>query len=107
MTTNIDQLSGQILQLSKLASHRHTHTEGERERESGEGYKKLTAIGAALPGTFTAHVSPDEKEGRPSSGMLIPGNIKSAPPMTNLETSPPLSIKEGNNSGTFQRAKTA
>lgn len=54
-----------------------------------------------------AHGSPAENEGRPSGGTLIPGNIKSAPPMTNRETSPPFSIKEGNSSGTVQRAKTA
>lgn len=68
---------------------------------------KLTAIGAGLPGTFIAHGSPDKNDGRPSNGMLIPGNIKSAPPITNRETSPPFSIKDGSRSGTFHRAKTA
>lgn len=68
---------------------------------------KLTAIGAGLPGTFTAHGSPDKNDGKPSAGTLIPGNIKSAPPMTNRETSPPFSIKNGSSSGTFHRAKTA
>lgn len=63
-------------------------------------------MGAGFPGTFTAHGSPAKNEGRPSPGTLIPGNIKSAPPMTNRETSPPFRIKEGNSSGTFQRAKT-
>lgn len=67
----------------------------------------LTAIGAGFPGTFTAHVSPARNEGKPSAGTLIPGNIKSAPPMINLETSPPFSMKAGKSSGTFQRAKTA
>lgn len=68
---------------------------------------RLTAIGAGLPGTFTAHGSPDKNDGKPSAGMLIPGNIKSAPPMTNRETSPPFNIKHGRSSGTFHSAKTA
>lgn len=63
-------------------------------------------MGAGFPGTFTAQVSPAVKEGRPSAGMLIPGNIKSAPPMIYWETSPPFSMKEGKSSGTFQSAKT-
>jgi hypothetical protein len=69
--------------------------------------KMLTAIGAGFPGTFTAHGSPARNEGKPSAGTLIPGNIKSAPPMRNRETSPPFSMKVGKSSGTFQRAKTA
>ena len=69
--------------------------------------KVHTAIGAGLPGTFTAHGSPARNEGRPSTRTLIPGNIKSAPPMMNRETSPPFSIKAGKSSGTFHRAKTA
>lgn len=64
-------------------------------------------MGAGLPGTFTAHVSPARNEGRPSTGTLIPGNIKSAPPMMNRETSPPFSMKTGKSSGTFHRANTA
>lgn len=60
-----------------------------------------------MPGTFTAHGCPDKNDGKPSAGTLIPGNIKSAPPMTNRETSPPFSIKHGRSSGTFHRAKTA
>lgn len=68
---------------------------------------KLTAIGTELPGTFTAHGSPDKNDGKPSEGTQIPGNIKSAPPMTNRETSPPFSIKHGKSSGTFHRVNTA
>lgn len=68
---------------------------------------KLTAIGTGLPGTFTAHGSPDKNDGKPSEGTQIPGNIKSAPPMTNRETSPPFSIKHGKSSGTFHRVNTA
>ena len=64
----------------------------------------LTAIGAGFPGTFTAHGSPEANDGSPSGGILMPGNIKSAPPITNRETSPPFSIKAGKSSGAFQRA---
>jgi hypothetical protein len=67
-------------------------------------YEKLTAIAAGLPGTFTAHGWPASKDGNPSGGMLIPGNIRSAPPITKRETSPPLSVKAGNRWGTFQSA---
>jgi hypothetical protein len=44
--------------------------------------EKLTAIGAGLPGTITDHGWPASNEGNPSGGMLIPGNIRSAPPIT-------------------------
>lgn len=64
----------------------------------------LTAIGAGLPGTLTVHISPAANDGRPSGGTLIPGNIKSAPPMIKRETSPPLSRKAGTISGNLQRA---
>lgn len=67
----------------------------------------LTAIGAGFPGTVTAHISPAKNEGRPSAGMLIPGNIRSAPPMINWETPPPFSTNAGKSPGTFQRAYTA
>lgn len=65
---------------------------------------KHTAIGAGLPGTLTAQGSPSANEGSPSAGRLIPGNIRSAPPMTKRETSAPFRMKAGKSSGTFQRA---
>jgi len=61
-------------------------------------------MGAGFSGTFTAHVSPAANDGRPSGGTSIPGNIKSAPPITYRETSPPLSMKAGSSSGTIHRA---
>jgi len=63
-----------------------------------------TAMGAGFPGTLTAQGSPARNEGRPSGGTVMPGNIKSAPPITNRDTSPPLSTNAGKSSGTIHSA---
>lgn len=67
-----------------------------KSQTSARDHEKLTAIGAGLPGTLTDHGWPAWKEGNPSGGTLIPGNIRSAPPRMKCETSPPLSVKAGN-----------